>query len=334
MRPATLGSIASYYYLKYTTVALFCAELHDVDIGPSDLPTLLRVLCDASEFSELPVRHNEEHVNAQMANELPWRVDENAYDSPHVKAQLLLQAHFARAPLPMSDYVTDTKSVLDQALRVLQAMVDVSADGGWLYTTLGAMHLAQMVTQARWHADEGLHDLPHLASPAGRGSGDRSPLDALASKGIRSLRQLIGANLETLRGWLRHAGLKDKQISELHAVLRTLPNVRLTASAPLKLAPGEEAAVSVQLDALNASGRSKAYAPRFPKPKQAGWWLVLGEEDELLALKKLRFDRGATSAELLFEAPDEPGEYVWSVRLVSDSYIGLDQQAEVRVVVA
>lgn len=31
------------------------------------------------------------------------------------------QAHFARAPLPMSDYVTDLKSVLDQALRVLQA---------------------------------------------------------------------------------------------------------------------------------------------------------------------------------------------------------------------
>ena len=103
--------------VRYTTVALFCAELHDVDEGPTDLPLLLRVLCDASEFDELPVRHNEEHVNAQMARELPWLVDEKACDSPHVKAQLLLQAHFARAALPMSDYVTDTKSVLDQALR-------------------------------------------------------------------------------------------------------------------------------------------------------------------------------------------------------------------------
>lgn len=52
-----------------------------------------------------------------MATELPWKVDHFALDSPHVKAQLLLQAHFARTPLPMSDYITDTKSVLDQAVR-------------------------------------------------------------------------------------------------------------------------------------------------------------------------------------------------------------------------
>ena len=68
VKATTLGHIASYYYLKYTTVALFCAEVHDVDEPPTDLPTLLRVLCDASEFDELPVRHNEEHVHAQMAN--------------------------------------------------------------------------------------------------------------------------------------------------------------------------------------------------------------------------------------------------------------------------
>ena len=55
VRPLTLGRVASYYYLKYTTVALFCAELHDVDEAVTELPTLLRVLCDASEFDELPV---------------------------------------------------------------------------------------------------------------------------------------------------------------------------------------------------------------------------------------------------------------------------------------
>jgi activating signal cointegrator complex subunit 3 len=47
-----------------------------------------------------------------------------------------VQAHFERAELPISDYVTDTKSVLDQAVRILQAMVDVAADRGWLSTTL------------------------------------------------------------------------------------------------------------------------------------------------------------------------------------------------------
>ena len=96
----TLGRINSYYYLKYTSVALFHAELHDVEDGPRDLPTLLRVLCDASEFDELPVRHNEEHVNLQMSKELPWRLDERTMDSPHTKANLLLQASGADRPAP------------------------------------------------------------------------------------------------------------------------------------------------------------------------------------------------------------------------------------------
>lgn len=41
------------------SVALFHAELHDVEEAPTDLPTLLRILCDASEFDELPVHHYE-----------------------------------------------------------------------------------------------------------------------------------------------------------------------------------------------------------------------------------------------------------------------------------
>jgi len=47
-------------------------------------------------------------------------VDTLALESPHVKANLLLQAHFARLPMPIADYTTDTKSVLDQAVRILQ----------------------------------------------------------------------------------------------------------------------------------------------------------------------------------------------------------------------
>ena len=335
VKATTLGHIASYYYLKYTTVALFCAEVHDVDEPPTDLPTLLRVLCDASEFDELPVRHNEEHVHAQMANELPWPVDRGALDSPHVKANLLLQAHFARSALPMSDYVTDTKSVLDQALRVLQAMVDVCADGGWLHTTLGTMRLSQMVTQARFLDDDdaGLTDLPHV---------DQRVCEALKRKGVHSLPQMVRADPETLRGWLAGAGLRDgRKLNELSGVLRSLPRIRLEVrpkdgsggSAAAPIAPGEEGVVLVTLRAENSASRSKAFAPRFPKPKLAGWWLVMGEDEELLALKKVRLDRGSTTAELAFEAPDEPGEYVWSVMLVSDSYIGLDQTAEVRIVV-
>ena len=57
----------------------------------------------------------------------------------------------------------------------------------------------------------------------------------------------------------------------------------------------------------------------------------MGEADELFALKRIHLDRGALTSELHFAAPDEPGEYLYSVRLVSDSYIGLEGAVQVTV---
>jgi activating signal cointegrator complex subunit 3 len=59
-------------------------------------------------------------VNAQLAEIVPWAVDNRAIESPHTKVHLLLQMHFSRLPMPISDYETDLKSVLDQAVRILQ----------------------------------------------------------------------------------------------------------------------------------------------------------------------------------------------------------------------
>lgn len=58
-----------------------------------------------------------------------------------------MQAHFSRVELPITDYVTDLKSVLDQSIRILQAMIDVCANSGWLSSTITCMHLLQMVMQ-------------------------------------------------------------------------------------------------------------------------------------------------------------------------------------------
>lgn len=58
-----------------------------------------------------------------------------------------MQSHFSQLELPISDYVTDLKSVLDQSIRIIQAMIDVCANSGWLSSSLTCMHLLQMVMQ-------------------------------------------------------------------------------------------------------------------------------------------------------------------------------------------
>ena len=53
---------------------------------------------------------------------------------------------------------------LFQAVRLIQACVDVLSSNGWLSPALAAMELAQMVTQAMWGRDSYLKQLPHFTA--------------------------------------------------------------------------------------------------------------------------------------------------------------------------
>ena len=156
--PTTLGRISSYYYLSHWTVKHF----HDDLNAALEFKELLKALSDCKEYEELPVRHNEEFLNEDLSKYCPMDVNQYTMDSPHTKANLLLQSHFCRNALPSSDYYTDTKSVLDQSIRILQAMIDVCADNGWLATTLQCLGLLQMIVQGRWFSDSSLMTLPHV----------------------------------------------------------------------------------------------------------------------------------------------------------------------------
>ena len=72
---------------------------------------------------------------------------------------------------------------------------------------------------------------------------------------------------------------------------------------------------------------AKAVAPRFPKPKDEGWFVILGEIDtgELVALKRIGGIRSKSTLTLSFTAPHS-GCHIYTLYLISDSYLGLDQQ--------
>ncbi|GKY99048.1 hypothetical protein MPSEU_000860500 [Mayamaea pseudoterrestris] len=95
---------------------------------------LLYTLCSTHEFDEHPVRHNEEHLNEELSRSLMWGPDMTMllsgrrsynieiFQDPHTKCFLLLQAYLQRAKLPITDYVNDTMSVVDNVPRLLAAM--------------------------------------------------------------------------------------------------------------------------------------------------------------------------------------------------------------------
>jgi len=69
----------------------------------------------------------------------------------------------------------------------------------------------------------------------------------------------------------------------------------------------------------------QVHAPRFPKDKEEGWWLVVGDvaANSLLCIKRISLQLKA-KVKLEFTAP-EPGEYAYKLYLMSDSYLGCDQ---------
>jgi len=73
---------------------------------------------------ELPVRHNEDLINMELSRNLPFKAERLNLPmwDPHVKAFLLIQAFMSRIDLPISDYITDQNSVLDQSIRIIQVI--------------------------------------------------------------------------------------------------------------------------------------------------------------------------------------------------------------------
>eukprot|EP00882_Tetradesmus_deserticola_P026910 GHRQ01029731.1.p1 GENE.GHRQ01029731.1~~GHRQ01029731.1.p1 ORF type:complete len:372 (+),score=180.37 GHRQ01029731.1:361-1476(+) len=65
--PTPLGRVASFYYLRHSTAGLMAAQFRGRQL---DHAQVLGVLTSCSEYDELPVRHNEDVLNAQLARQV------------------------------------------------------------------------------------------------------------------------------------------------------------------------------------------------------------------------------------------------------------------------
>ena len=300
------------------------------------LEDVLTTLCDVAEYDEIPVRHNEDKLNADLAiNVLKaggYQVDRRAYDDPHVKASLLFQAHFLRLPLPMSDYHTDTKSVLDQSQRILQAMTEIVSEAGWLSTALSIMNLTQMIIQGLSINDNSLLLLPKIADE------EVSKLERFSK--IACLPQLVFLAIHRKSAFfeaMSKAGLSKSKSEAIYNVCANLPllDVKATLVEDKVNSSDGRRNVSVKVS-LKRSGKKsgrktapRAYAPRFPKQKDEGWWIVLGEKrrtGELVAMRRAQFADTFDAVLKIDNFPRGMSVTDITVFIMSDTYIGLDQE--------
>uniref|UniRef100_A0A915CIG8 U5 small nuclear ribonucleoprotein 200 kDa helicase n=2 Tax=Parascaris univalens TaxID=6257 RepID=A0A915CIG8_PARUN len=343
---APLGRIASVYYLQHETVRFFAATISE----HSSVEDLLRALADNPEYGEIPVRHNEDQINAQLQRYLPIKLPtECAMDSSHTKAHLLLQAHLSRTTIP-TDYVTDQRSVLDQCVRILQAMFDVSLLSGWLSASLNVVTLLQMIMQARWHTDHPLLVLPHMTEEIIERIAQDATIPLLQNEfGVDGKQNIEVAKKRAVAKILDVTTLDERQANEILSALLQWPIMypkrcsltRKEEEIRIELVQDEGRPVFIRVEAgavyklrffVEMIGpnryQSDAFCPRFPKEKSAGWILLVGEKDsgQLIAYAKTPPVVGSRELRVEVKMPMKRGRQILAVFILSDSYLGIDQE--------
>lgn len=320
-----LGKIMSYYYLSHKTIRHLLGHAK----RDASFEEVLAWMCGATEFDELPVRHNEDLINAELSNNLPFKADALGLPmwDPHVKAFLLLQAYMSRIDLPISDYVGDQNSVLDQSIRIIQASIDVLTELGYLSSCMLMMTLLQCVKSARWPQDGPMSIFPgvDVGKEQQRFKDERSH--------PRSLSEIGATPKPTMETIMKALDVPRDLYPQFHKVASMLPNLKINVLDVTALS------LTVGLARLNAATQAdhRIWAPKFPKPQSEGFFVVVADpvRDEIIALKRVNWapDENTRRGErapgpkptgrALIKFPGSTMERRLDVVVVSDAYVGM-----------
>ena len=318
------GKIMSYYYLSHLTIRMMLAKArHSPHTVFSDVLAWVSL---ATEFDDLPVRHNEDLINAELAKNLPLDTADLMGDlpmwDPHVKAFLLLQSFMSRIDLPISDYVGDQNSVLDQSIRIIQAGVDIMTELGKLDAVKELVTLLQCIKSARWPTDYALSILPQVNEVLDDKLAKDVPNDLVSL--VRSAGTARDTRLQKI---MNSFVVRGPDRSSFAKATSALPDLSVDAAGAMN-------GLTVTLHRRNTfqNPEAKIYAPRFPKPQTEGYFVVVTAKqrpDEIIALKRASWhlleqggrSRNESTARIKLEAAEV--ERTVSVLVMSDAYPGM-----------
>lgn len=236
------------------------------------------------------------------------------YNDPHIKTNLLLQAHLSRLQLG-PELQGDTEIILGKAIRLIQACVDVLSSNGWLSPAVAAMELAQMVTQAMWSKDSYLKQLPHFTSEI---------IKRCTEQEIETVFDIMELEDEDRSKLLQ---LSDSQMADVAKFCNRYPNIEMKFEVvdQERIISGSTVNVVVDLEREDEV-TGPVIAPFFPQKREEGWWVVIGDPkaNSLLSIKRLTLQQKA-KVRLDFIAPS-PGKHDYTLYFMSDSYLGCDQE--------
>ena len=326
--PLNAAMIAAYYDISFITMQTFLLSLN----ARTKLKGILEIVTSATEFESIQIRRHEEHILRRIYDRVPVKMAQQAYESPHFKAFVLLQAHFSRMQLP-TDLAKDQEIILSKVLNLLSGCVDVLSSEGHL-NAMSAMEMSQMVVQAMWDRDSPLKQIPHFSPDVVKAVHDAGVKDifefmeAMTKKGSAALIKRTGLNNKQLAQAAEFTNNKYPNL-DLEFEVEDEENVTAGAPAYLKIKVEREEEDDEEEGEVDIS----VHAPFYPGQKMENYWLVVGgSQNTLLAIKRITVGR-KLELRLEFMVPSA-GKHDLTLYLMSDSYVGVDQDPSFTVTAA
>ncbi|TGO91674.1 hypothetical protein BPOR_0021g00190 [Botrytis porri] len=330
--PLNAAMIAAYYNISYVTMQTFLLSL----TGRTKLKGILEIVTSATEFETIQIRRHEDSLLRRVYDRLPVKMAQPSFDSPHFKAFVLLQAHFSRMQLPI-DLAKDQEIILTKVLGLLSATVDVLSSDGHI-NAMNAMEMSQMVVQGMWDRDSPLKQISHFTPEV---------IKAANESGIKDIFEFMDAmdpsENSDYEALIERLGLSQTQLAQAANFTNSkYPNIELDFEVedPEEIVAGSPAYLKIKIvrdvdeDDDAAEVDMSVHAPFYPAKKMENWWLVVGDEGTktLLAIKRVTIGK-ALNLRLEYTVPT-PGEHDLKLFLMSDSYVGVDQDPSFHVSVA
>ena len=293
------------------------------------------ILAGSAEFRKHNVPKTAEDKKAidQVMTLVRTQMPKPKYNHPVVvKGNVLMHAHLLRKvkEIKSPQMLDDLKYMLRLSTSLIDAMISVCQHQDTLQTAIHCIEFGQYVTQGMWVKDSSLLQLPHFTEKEVKHceSGKGKTADIVEYRTIAD---------DEKKGL---ADFSAEQKDDVFKCLKMLPDIEVDTKVFVdddeddKVYEGDLCTIRVILTRNNLEKGEKAglvHAPRFPFPKQEGWWIILGtKEGKIVHIEKVGNPSRVVEHNIKFLAP-RTGEYEFDLFVKSNAYVGLDQQTKVKL---
>ncbi|ODV80536.1 RNA helicase-related protein required for pre-mRNA splicing [Suhomyces tanzawaensis NRRL Y-17324] len=316
--PTNGSLISSHYNVPYASMNSLNKLNNRTKIGE-----LIETLCSSSEFEVLKIRDNEPLLLNKIYNKLPIKYSNPKFESPYVKAFILLQAHMLRIPLSF-ELLQDKKIVIKTCLNLIAACVDTLSSQGYL-SSIQVIDLSQMIVQAVWFKDSPLKQIPNF---------DQAILQRCKEQSIDTVYDIMSLEDEDRDKVLQ---LKDDKLYQVAEFVNKYPNIDIHYTLDLDepIVAGEPKEITIVLERDEELEDLNVVAKHYPFTKEENWWVIIGDSStkQLYSIKKTVIKDETQELKMSFTIPNE-GEFKLGIWCMCDSYIDADKEVELNVKVS